>query len=95
MPSTLELLQTLTQGDMDFVKNAAMNAQSEEVSNGKDYMPKTKSSYYRLTEGLKSFWKSTGATPEIRMNNLFFLVNSLLFAGSIFLFKNYGNKLAL
>ena len=68
-----------------------------------------RSSYYRLTEGLKSFWKSTGATPEIRMNNisinpllrcfldkkLFFLVNSLLFAGSIFLFKNYGNKLAL
>lgn len=42
MPSPLELLQTLTQGDMDFVKNAAMNAQSEEVSNGKDYMPKTK-----------------------------------------------------
>ena len=29
-----------------------------------------RSSYYRLTEGLKSFWKSTGSTPEIRMNNI-------------------------
>lgn len=66
---------------MDFLANVKKQEEKNDMEIKKEFMPTTKlewlfgfiwrrSSYYRLTEGLKSFWNSTGATPEIRQNNI-------------------------
>ena len=80
---------------MEVIARAAVQGGEKREEENKEYMPSTKSSYYRLTQGLKSFWNSTGATQEIRVNNLFFLLNASLFVGSIFLFDKYGKMIAL
>ncbi|OAO15487.1 hypothetical protein AV274_2826 [Blastocystis sp. ATCC 50177/Nand II] len=80
---------------MDFLANVKKQEEKNDMEIKKEFMPTTKSSYYRLTEGLKSFWNSTGATPEIRQNNVFLLLNAALFAGSIYLFGQYGSTIAL